>query len=205
MTSKLKHFAIALKLSKVVASLILFGRHIVQAMTGNVYFTTLTAAITALSTDLDALEVAEATAKRGGKGTAAARDLKLKTVETDLTALAANVAQIANQNLAQGAAIIASSGFTEKKHTVHPKANLAASMSETPNEVILRAKAIRGAYYAWQMSTDGGKTWIAIGGSTEANYSVPNLTLGQTYLFRFQTTLKKVASEWSQTISFMVH
>jgi hypothetical protein len=203
---KTKHITITLRLTNIVAALILFGRKIVQAMTGNTYFTSLAAAVTSLSSDLDALETAEATAKRGGEGTADARDLKLQTVHNDLSALAAGVAQIANQTPAQASAIIASSGFAQRKPARRNKPILAASMSKTtPNEVILRAKAIRGAYYLWQMSMDGGKTWASVGGSTEANYSIPNLTPGQTYSFRFQTTKKNVVSDWSQSISLMVH
>ncbi len=205
MATKLKHFVIALNLSKVVAVLILFGRHIVQSMTGNAYFTSLATLITTLGTDLDALETAEAARLHGGPPATTARDLKLRAVDTDIKAIAAGVEQIANQNQASGSAIVASSGFTEKGHTVTPKANLKASKGPSPGVAILRAKAIRGAYYLWQMSSDGGKTWVTLGGSTEANYSVPNLTPGQTYFFRFQTTKKKIVSDWSQSINFLMY
>jgi hypothetical protein len=80
-------------------------------------------------------------------------------------------------------------------------------MSATPGEVLLETKAVakRGVSYEWQYSMDGGKTWIAIAISSEANVSVPGLTPGTTYLFRYRTWIKKVASDWSQYLSFLVH
>ncbi len=73
-----------------------------------------------------------------------------------------------------------------------------------PGEVIVRAKAVKGASYEWQYSLDGGKTWIAMGTTTVANTTLLGMTVATTVMFRFRTTVKKTTSDWSPTISFFV-
>jgi hypothetical protein len=79
-------------------------------------------------------------------------------------------------------------------------------MGKAPQEVVLRAKAAKGhAVYEWQSSSDGGKTWIALAPTTQANTTLSGLTLGVAYQFRFRTTVKRVTSDWSQIVSLFVH
>jgi hypothetical protein len=202
-----KRDLVALNLPNSVAALILFGRHVVLVMTGNTWFPSPTPALAGVTTNLDALEVAEAVAAGRTKGTAAARDVKRKAVEDDLTGLKGYVLGIARKNPAVATAIIESSGMFPKQLTKHQKAELAALMGSTPGDVILRAKASpkRRASYEWQFSSDGGKTWVAIGNTTTADHSVAGLTVGATYLFRVRITVGKTTADWSQTISFLVH
>ena len=196
---------IALKLPKVVALLILFVQHVVQAMTNNPWFVSLAALVTQTSTDLTALQAAQATALSKAKGAVEARNDKLKVVKDDLLLLKSGVQTVINQNPGQAATIIESAGMFQKQVTLPNKPNLAAKMAPvTPGEVLVRAKAVKGASYEWQYSPDGGKTWIAMGTTTVANTSVLGMTAGTTLLFRFRTTVKKTTSDWSPTISFFV-
>jgi len=202
-----KHRVIALNLPNVVALVIVYGRHVVLAMTNNTWFPTPNPPLVNVAADLDALESSEVTARSGAKGTAAARDIRRKTVEDDLAALKAYVQSVVNQNPPDKAvAIIQSAGMSPKQFTLRQKLPLAALMGPLPGEVLVRAKAAgKRAAYEWQYSADGGKTWIAMGTTTVAETSVLGLVVGTTYLFRFRVTLKKVTGDWSQTISFTVH
>ena len=198
---------VALRLPRIIALLIVFGRRVVQAMTGNPWFASLAALVTTTSADLDALYAAQATALTRAKGTAATRDLKKKAVVDDLNGLKAGVQLVMNQNPQQAAAIAESAGMWEKKPGARWKAALAARMGVAPGEVLVRAKKVpgRGIAYEWQCSSDGGKTWIGMGTTTVADTSALGLTVGTTYQFRFRTTLKKKTGDWSDSISFVVH
>jgi hypothetical protein len=204
-TSTTKQNPIALNLPKAVGPLIVFGRHVVLVMTGNTWFPSPSPALATVTTDLDALESSQATALTRAKGSAAARNLKKKTVQVDLKALAAYVSTIAAQNADKATAIILSAGMKPKDYTRPAKAPLAALMGPTPGEILLRAKAVgRGAAYEWQYSPDG-KTWVAAGTTTVANTSIQGMTAGTTYQFRFRATLKQVTGNWVQIISFLAH
>lgn len=196
---------IALKLPRAVALLIQFVLHVLQEMNNNPWFASMTALLAQAATDLAALQVAQSIAVTRAKGSAAARNVKLKVVVNDVILIKNGVTTVANQNPGQATAIIESAGFTQKKVTTRSKPNLAATMAKVvPGEVLVRAKAVRGASYEWQYSLDGGKTWIAMGTTTVANTSVLGMTVGTTMLFRFRTTLKKETGDWSPTLSFFV-
>jgi hypothetical protein len=201
----MKFSRIALNLPRTVALLIVFVQHVIQSMTNNPWFVSLAALLTQTTADLAALQAAEATALTRAKGAAEARDDKLKVVVDDVFLLKSGVQTIVNQNQGEAATIIESAGMFQKKVTVRPKPNLAATMAPvSPGEVRVRAKAIRGASYEWQYSLDGGTTWIAMGTTTVADTILLGMTAGTTVLFRFRTTVKRTTSDWSPTIAFFV-
>ena len=202
-----KSTPVVLNLPTIIALLIVFGRHVVQAMTNNPWFASLVAQLATTTADLDALEAAQALALTRAKGTAAMRNLKKKAVVDDLNGLKGSVQLVINQNPLKAAVIAASAGMWEKKVGARWKAILAATMAVTPGEVLVRAKKVpgRGVSYEWQCSSDGGKTWVAMGITTVANTSVLGLTMGTTYQLRFRTTLKKTTGDWCDPISFVVH
>ena len=78
-------------------------------------------------------------------------------------------------------------------------------MGPAPEQVTVRAKAVRGSAYEWQYSIDGGLTWISISLTTVAHTSVMGLARGATCLFRFRTTRGSVTGDWSPTLSFYVY
>ena len=89
--------------------------------------------------------------------------------------------------------------MTTQQKGQHIKPPIDAAMSGTPNEVIVRAKSVRGASYEWQMSMDGGTSWVGVGTSTVSNITIPGLKLGATYLFRVRTTQGHTTSAWVTT------
>ncbi len=206
MKAKTKRHVIALYLPRIVALLIILGRSIVQKMTGNAWFATPDPPLPTVSGHLDKLEASEAAAKGGGAGAAAARDLDLKTVEDDLKALKAYVYKIIAQNLASASAIILSAGMAEKPFTPHFKPALAAFLGAMLGEIIVQARSKgRGFAYEWQVSTDGGTTWSAMGVTTDATTHYLGAVAGTTYTFRFRTTRKATTSAWSEPVHLTVH
>ncbi len=150
------------------------------------------------------LQGAQATALSRAKGAAAVRNDKKRAVVEDLRLLKSGVLTIIHQNPGQAATIIESAGMSIRQIAARSKAILAAAMAlVTPGEVLVRAKAVRGAAYEWQYSLDG-KTWLAMGTTTVANTSLLGMTVGTTVSFRFRTTVKKTTSDWVPPISFFV-
>ena len=206
----LPKYPIALNLPKIVALLILLGRHIVQAMGLSSWFAAPNPlpnpTLATVTSHLDALEAAEATALSRAKGAAAARNVAKKQVTDDLAALKAYVSMIVALNIASALAIIEAAGMTSKRYTAPQKAMLAAVMGAVPLQVVLRAKAAgKGAVYGWEYSINAGTTWIAMPMTNVAHTTLSGATQGTTYLFRYCFTLKNVTSAWSQTISLFVH
>jgi hypothetical protein len=202
-----KVYRIALFLPKIVALLIILARRIVQAMTNNPWFPN-QSLLTTLTSDTDALEVAEAAVRSRTQGAAATRDVKWKAVVGDLNTTKSYVEGIANlpQNQGEAAAIIESAGMVQRSAAKHDKPILAALMSPEQGQALVRAKAVgRGAWYAWQYSLDGGKTWVDVGTTHVAHTTVSGLTVGTTVLFRFRSSLKSVTSPWSDPVSLLIH
>lgn len=75
-----------------------------------------------------------------------------------------------------------------------------------PRSVILRAKAgPKGTRYDWHKSTDGGETWVDLGGTTQATKTVPDLEPGKTYWFRVRLLKPRLGfTDWSDKISIVV-
>jgi hypothetical protein len=200
-----KRFVIALLLPGNVAALILYGRQVWSSVSLNAgLLPTPSPTIASATGNLDALQAAEALVPHGGPVASTERDLKRAAVEADFKAFKAYVLALCLANPTMGDALIAASGLREGKVNRPPKAFLAASMGKIQNQIILRAKAVarRGVCYAWEYSLDGGKTWVTIGTTTEANTGLLNSTPLTAYMFRFQTTIKQTTSAWSQTITF---
>lgn len=196
---------IVLNLPKSVPDVLVYGRSVVQAMTNNAYFPTPHPPLNQVTTDLDALEAAEAGSKSRAKGAAAARDLKLEKVHQDLEGLQAYVQSIIAANPAQAAAIQESSGMEGKQSATRQKPDLEVKLTDTPGQVHVVARAAdKFAAYEWQYSADG-KNWTPAGITTVADQFIPSLTVGTTYAFRYRTTMGRVTGDWSQDISFVMH
>ena len=201
-----RRYPIALFLPRIVLALIAFGRHVVQCMTGNAWFPAPSPPLSQVEADLDALDAAEIAVKNRAPGAAAARDLKRKEVEDDMTGLKAYVHGIVLKNTAAAMAIILSAGMSPQQFGLRTKLPIQALMGPVPGRVILRAKAVgRRVAYEWEMSSDSGKSWVSLGVTTDANTSVDGLINGTIYMFRVRTTVKKTTSGWTQPVSFMVH
>jgi hypothetical protein len=202
------HILVAFFFSKSVAKLIAFGHHLVQRITGNPNFPNPDPPLAQVAANLAALEAAEALAATRAKGTSEARNAKLAIVRNDLRALGGYVQNVAATHpIEERAAVIESSGFAVRKTGSAPKQALSAKMGKGGG-VVLRAKAApKGtkAAYEWQMSSDGGTTWVGIGLTTLATMTVMGLLPATTHVFRVRITIGSTPGPWSQPFTFLVH
>jgi hypothetical protein len=181
---------------------------LVQSVANNAtYFPTPNPPLASILTKIADLQTAQTATQTRTKGAAPQRDLKAKALNTDLRSLLGYVQGVIDANEAQGAAIAAASGFGQRQVGGRTKAALAASMGASPDLVVLRAKSVgkKRAAYEWQYSADGGKTWIALPVTTIADTTVQGLALGTSYAFRCRSTVGRVATDWCQVITFLVH
>ncbi len=59
-------------------------------------------------------------------------------------------------------------------------------------------------FYAWQMSTDNGKTWIALPSTNDAFTAVAGLTPANYVWFQYRYTTNNTPSTWSAHIEVLV-
>lgn len=202
---KLKHPLVIRERKTSAAAVIIYSRAIVLKMTDSTWFPDPPVTLADLSTDTDALEQAEAAVRNRGKGLAEVRNGKLRQVNIDLDALRGYVQWVADANPNEAALIAASAGMRLKRVGARHKLVLAAERGAVPDSVKLSAKAVhKHAAYEWQVSADGGETWVSVGVSTVADITVPGLTSGVLYHFRFRSTVGRTTSNWCSPIRYRV-
>jgi hypothetical protein len=197
---------VALRLPRSVPALLIQAKRIVQAMTNNPDFPAPTPSLAAVTAQIADVDAAETTVKTRLKGAADLRNVKLNALTSSLFLLAAYVQNLIDANEGEGAALIESAGMNQRRPYSRSTADLSAKMGPSPGLVILRARASKKrAAYEWEMSTDGGATWIALATTTLAAFQVPNLVEGSAYHFRVRTIVGSAPGEWTQAIRFLVH
>jgi hypothetical protein len=205
---KLQHATVVLGVTRgsSVGAVLLYSRLVGSMMSGNARFANPFLPLSVLAADTDALEQSQTQVESRQRGAVPVRDGKLAKVFADLTLLQGFVQMLCDQSPLEAGLIAEAAGMSLKKAGKRSKAPLAASMAPyAPGAVLLVAKAVRkGASYEWQVSTDG-VVWTTVGYSTVANITVPNLTPGTRYHFRFRTTFGHETSDWGQPITFMMH
>ena len=198
------HILVALHAPRRHGDFITYARHIVECCTGNPHLPNPNPPLATITTHIDALAAAHATAQAHAPGAVDARDVHLQTVMVDVHALAAQVQIAANANPAQAAEIITSTGFGTHPHGVHAKPDIRAHMGPG-GLVLLAAIAVHHAAYEWQMSSDAGKTWAALPSTDSAHTSIAGLTVGQSYAFRVRANVQGKPGDWHETTPFLVH
>jgi len=162
-------------------------------------------ALTVLQTDIGTLTTTQATAKTRVAGAVAARDAAAKVLKVDLNNERAYVESLVNANPANAAEIVAAAGMSLHKPPTRSKPPLAIQAGATSGTVKLVAKATQGAAANdWQVSTDGGKTWVDLPSTTKATTTVANLTPGTTVQFRQRVLTKDGVSDWSVPVPHIV-
>lgn len=197
---------VVLHLPTKVADLLKVAQAIVTAMTGNPSFPapvpplpTVTGLITKLA------QTEQATATRT-KGTIPARNAARLALVQALGALKAYVQTVADGAQPEDAAtLIASAGMTSKKAPARSKPAFAAKAGQTSGSVKLAVKSAgHRAFYEWQYSVDGGKTWVDAAPSVQARTTVSGLPVGSTVQFRFRAIVKGGPEDWSQPVGVLV-
>lgn len=203
---KARRTVAVLKLPGPIALLIIYVQGILKALTGNPTFPTPNPPLTALSTALGDLQVAETATRTRATGTIATRNEKRATLMTLLEVLRSYVQSVADGSPENAVSIIESAGLGLRKTTVRAPRVFSAKAAAISGSVKLVAPiaGLRAAYL-WQYSADGGKTWIDLAPTLQARATVTGLTAGTTVQFRYRSVIKGGAADWSPPISLLVH
>jgi hypothetical protein len=173
------------------------------AMDGNTWFPNPTVPLALFLTAINELDASETAAKTKTKGLARTRDSKLRTAKSLAHQLKAYVQAIADANPAHAGEIIESAGMSRKKLTVRQPQGFSAEQGDVSTSVDLAAPAGAMAYH-WFYSSDGGKTYLQGPSTGYSTSTLPNLTPGTLYLFRFQPIHGEGPGDMSDPISLMV-
>jgi hypothetical protein len=173
-------------------------------------FASIAALLTQLGKDTGLLDVAESAAANKGKTETKARNAQWRVLQKTLRAFVAGVQGLcdAAPDVATATAIAAKAGLDAKLPPVRVTAEIRGkALGNGAVRLIGKRPTPRrgGAFYEWVMSLDGGKTWTAIATTNTVKTVVNGLTAAATVSFRYRTTEKNVTSEWSQTVSVLVH
>jgi len=132
------------------------------------------------------------------------RDGKQVLLVEDLRGLHAYVQQQARANPTQAEAIAAAAAMTLKSKAAAQKKPLAIKSIASGSAKVV-AKATKGAHAnEWQLSTDGGKTWVDLPTTLQASTTIKGFQVGVTTYFRQRVITKVGVQDWGQSISALV-
>jgi len=205
-TKLLRHAGVTLHLPSKVAALIVYAQGIVTRMTGNPSFPEPSPALSAITTAIDQLQVAETAALARTKGAAAVRNDKRTALLTLLRQLRGYLQTVADTNPTTAASVIESAGVAVRKTATRQARAFAAKPGTVSGTAkVVANPAARRASYEWQYSADGGKTWVTAPSTLQAKTSITGLAPGATVQFKYRPVTKAGEGDWSQPVSMMVH
>jgi len=194
---------VALNIPENPAQFCSYGQHKIECFTGNTDLSKPNPTIADVTSHFAALATADGQATNNEPGAIELRDQCYETCENDMEQWALYARTTALQNPARGAQILQSSGFDEKKPSGRRKGDFEVTF---PSVGVAHAyiKAVaRGASYEWQISLDGGVTYVAAGTTTRADQLFTGLKKGTDYYVRWKTTVGRTMTDWSQGARFM--
>ena len=189
----------SLKLPRSVPQLVVVGRAIVHAMSGNPWFPEPDPTLDALQAAIVALAEAQVASLTRGRGTVAVRDGRRRELLVMLGELRAYVQKVANGSSENAASVIESAGLHVHRSTAYAKPRFQARQGALSGSVKLTAETVRGqAFYEWQMSKDGGATWDGLPATWTSHTTVTGLAVALVATFRFRAVTRKQRGDWSQ-------
>jgi hypothetical protein len=193
-----------LLLPKPVPAIITLGNHIITSMSNNANFPNID--LGPVKTAMTALGVSESAALARTKGSVATRNENRAVLVSELELVKAAVQKIADANPENALSIIQSAGMSIRKTATRKKRVFEALPGPVSGSVkVVVPSAGQRVAYAWQYSTDGGKTWVDLPITVQAKTAVSNLQPLTTVSFRYRTAGKAGETDWSAAISIVVH
>jgi hypothetical protein len=168
-------------------------------------YTSILSYIQQLANDTAVLDKAESVAANRGKNEIKTRNAALSQVKKSMRAFLAGLQGLcdAAPDAAQAEALAVGAGASVKGATTHSKdefSGKAIGNGAVHLYARLPAKNSRRIFWEWQMSTNGGKTWTTLATTNNADFVVQDLPAATMPSFRCRSTVKNVASVWSQAI-----
>jgi hypothetical protein len=142
------------------------------------------------------------------KRSARARSPEERALRNKVTDAARFVETTANDDPANGPAIIAASTFSQKARSTHSKGPLNLRRGPASDSVVADAKAVKKgskAFYSWRYSVDGGATWIEVAQTNIHLTLLEGLPVGKTVFVQVAITQKNIRGPWSDSASLLVH
>jgi hypothetical protein len=200
-----KRSIVSLHLPKPVLALVSLARAMVTAMTDNPAFPNPNPALASVTAAIDELQVAQQLVKTRAHGAAASRNEKRTALVTQLETLRSYIQTVAAAHPETAESVIRSAGVAVRKPVVRQKQAFRATPGAVSGSVKLTTSiAARRAFYEWESSLDGGKTWQTLPATLQARTTVMGLTAGVTAMFRSRAGTKGGEGDWSQPVSIVV-
>jgi hypothetical protein len=163
-TKTVRRALASLRAPESVPAMITYAQGIVKALTGNPAFPTTAPTLATVTEALTKLQTAEIAALARTKGAVAVRNEKRAALVTLLQQLRGQIQTVADASPETTGSIIESAGIAVKKTPVRAKRTFTAKPGAVSGSVLLVTDAAeRRAFYEWQYSADGGKTWVSAG------------------------------------------
>jgi hypothetical protein len=195
-----------LALPKTVPALLSCADHIVDSMTGNPSFSTPSPTLASVAQAITELRTAQAVTLSRTKGAAQARNDKLAALVKLLQLLRSYIQSVADVDAETASTVITSAGLAVKKPpTLKPRVFAATPGDNSGTVKLVTVSAGPRSSYLWQVSLDGGKTWVDLPATTQARTTVTALPAGTTVLFRYRSVTPKAGQgDWVPPISLLV-
>jgi hypothetical protein len=186
------------------------GKAVVEAAGPSSLFSSIAQLLTQLTSDTAALDKAQAAAANRGKNEIKVRNAALRDLKKSLRGFGRGVQGLcdAAPDLQHAAALAAAASLDAKIMVVPHKPDFRGkALGAGAVQLYVKVPVKHGTriFFEWQMSTDGGHTWVSLPNTNNANTRVSGLTAATIVQFRHRSTVKNVVSDWSQVISVQVH
>jgi hypothetical protein len=199
----IRRVIVALNFPREISKFIEYAGKIHNSMTANAAYAASAAKLATLATDLATLVADEtATETKPPTKTKADRNTALNVVKNDLRSLRSDVQALCDATPSNALQLIADSGMSVKKETLHSKSKGSAKDGEVLGSVELEGDG--PGPHEFQMSTDN-KTWIALPSSRTRKTVILGLTSGTLYYFQNRQMLTKgLKTAWTESITLRV-
>jgi hypothetical protein len=197
---------VSLKPPRSVSALLVMADAVIAAMTDNPTFPDAGPALKELTASVATLGKAQTATLSRTRGTVETRNAALNALRPVFDYLKAYVQTIADANPEKAVWVIESAGMSVHKSTAHPGPSFTVKQGALSGTVDLTApRTAKRAFYEWQNSLDGCKTWTSLPSTLKAKTTITGLPLAATVWFRCRSVTKKGAGDWTNPVSIVVN
>jgi hypothetical protein len=161
-----------------------------------------------LHADTAALDVAQAAAAGKGEVAMRTRDAMLRAVQRSYRAYVGGVQVLCDQSPdpAHALAVAAAAGIPVAGNRANHRAPFYGKATGAGGVHLYARLPARWArcFHEWEMSTNGGASWVSLPATNDADLLVADLTPATYVAFRHRTTAKNETTEWSQSFVVLV-
>jgi hypothetical protein len=152
-----------------------------------------------------ALDAAQIAAQSRAVGTVTARNAAVARVYAMLAQYKSAVQTVADADPANAAPVIVDSGLRTRRESTRRKTTFSVKPGRVSRSLTAEVKAIaKRASYEWEISLDGGKTWIRVRRTLQTKTVISDLPLGKFAQVRCRPVTKSGPGDWIGPITVLV-